>query len=491
MYKHRQTNSLDRRLFLAGSAAVLSALPGAARAQNAAVDESRILSARIADFVTKFDLKYAPPLAVERTRTAFIDTLGVMFAGSHTEPAEIVGKMVKAEGATPAVSVVGQVFRTSPQLAAFANGVASHALDFDLTYQQGQLVAPVIPALLPLAEKTGATQAELMAAFIVGFEVCSRLSRANPNHNAGGSWHGTGTIGTIGAAAACAKLLKLPARTIPDVLGISVSMAAGVNANYGTMTKPLHNGQAARNGIAAALLGERGFTASPVAIEDRGGFARTFARGLTWQPEAFDDLGQKFDLAERGFNPKRYPCGGVIHTAIDAALKIREGLAGHDEIIVVIKAGIANYAANRAKPEYPTNTEAAKFNLQYVVAQSFVNGAPKLETFDEPARNDPRVKRLAGLVTVSIDPEFADARENFPTRLSVELRGGLTIHQLVTHASGTAQFPMSAQQIEQKFLDCTAYTKIAKPKAVKILAALSRLGERSSLHDFWPLLQRA
>jgi 2-methylcitrate dehydratase PrpD len=170
---------------------------------------------------------------VDRARVAFIDTVGVMLAGSRTEPAAIVLEMVKAEGAAPAVSIVGQSLRTSPQLAALANGVASHALDFDLTYTQGQLVASLIPALLPLAESTGATPAETLAAFIAGFEVVSRLSRANPDHNGGGSWHGTGTIGAISAASASAKLIKLAAK-IAEVIGIGVSLGSGVNANYGT-----------------------------------------------------------------------------------------------------------------------------------------------------------------------------------------------------------------------------------------------------------------
>ena len=278
------------------------------------------LSERVAAFAAGFDLKAAPPLAIERARTAFIDTVGVMLAGSQEKAAEIVRDMVSMERAAPATGIVGSPLRSSPQLAALANGVAAHALDFDLTYTQGQLTAPLIPALLPLAEAYGATQAEVLAAYIVGFEVVSRLSRTNPNHNGGGLWHGTGTIGTIGAAAASARLLKLPAAAIPDALGIAVSLASGVNANYGTMTKPLHAGNAARNGIAAAMLGARGFTSSSTAIEGRGGFARTFARGLEWNAKPFGDLGQQFDLAVFGFQPKRYPCGGVIHTAIDAAL---------------------------------------------------------------------------------------------------------------------------------------------------------------------------
>ena len=373
------------------------------------------------DFIAGFDLKQAPALAVERARTAFIDTVGVMLAGSRSEPAGIVLELVRAEGAKPAVSIVGQSLRSSPQLAALANGVASHALDFDFTYMQGQLVAPIIPALLPLAESTGATPAETLAAFMVGFEVASRLSRANPNHNGGGAWHATGTIGTIGAAAACARLLKLPAAEIADVLGISVSMAAGVNANYGTMTKPLHVGQGARNAILAAQLGGRGFTANPAAIEGRGGFASTFARGLEWQPRAFDDLGRSFDLAERGFRPKRYPCGGVIHTGIDAALTLRDELGPRVADISAIKAGISKYAANRASEQYPTNTEAAKFNLQYVVGYALANGPPTLSAFGEDAIKDARVKALARMVSVAIDPAFADAHEDYPTRLTVTL----------------------------------------------------------------------
>jgi 2-methylcitrate dehydratase PrpD len=487
--------AVDRRLFLGASAVTLLGAAGAARAQAPQAAKAGEAAAgtkptaRVADFIAGFELKHAPALAIERARTAFIDTVGVMLAGSRSEPAGIVLELVRAEGAKPAVSIVGQSLRASPQLAALANGVASHALDFDFTYMQGQLVAPVIPALLPLAESIGATPAQTLAAFIVGFEVASRLSRANPNHNGGGAWHATGTIGTIGAAAACARLLSLPAATIPDVLGISVSMAAGVNANYGTMTKPLHVGQGARNAILAALLGGRGFTANPAAIEGRGGFAHTFARGLEWRPDAFDDLGTSFDLAERGFRPKRYPCGGVIHTGIDAALKLREELGPRVADISAIKAGISKYAANRASEQYPASTEAAKFNLQYVVAYALANGPPTLSAFGEDAIKDARVKALARMVSVAIDPEFADAHEDYPTRLAVTLADGRTFEQLWVYASGTRQYPMSPAQIEDKFSDCAAQA-IAPDAAKRILATLRALGEQDSFAEFWPLLRR-
>ena len=487
--RHRM-NWPDRRRFLAGSAAMLAGGASAVRAQTAPPKESPKLSARIAEFATGFDLGKAPPLAIERARTAFVDTVGVTLAGSTEKVAEIVRDMVRTEAAGSVASVIGASFKTSPQLAALANGVASHALDFDFTYTQGQLMAPVIPALLPLAEATGATPAEVLAAFIVGFEVCSRLTRANPTHNGVGSWHGTSTIGAISAAVACARLMKLPAAKIPDVIGIAVSLASGVNANYGTMTKPLHAGHAARNGMAAAMLGKAGLSASAAALEGRGGFFAAFARGIPWSAEPFNDLGRSYDLAEVGFRPKRYPSGGVIHTGIDAALQIRDELGPRVADITAIKAGIAKYAANRAGTDYPANMEAAKFNLQYVIAASLVNGVPKLTTFEPEAIKDPRVKALAAMVSVAIDPEFADAMEDYPTRVAVTLKDGRTVERLVVYASGTAKNPMSAAQMREKFFDCAAHAGVARPVAEKIATTLDRLGEQPSFNEFWPLIRR-
>src|SRR3954470_1389820 len=248
MRKQNSMNFLDRRVFCTGTAASFL-VPNVARGEITTSGESPHLSEQVAEFSAGFDLKSAPAPAVERTPVAFIDTIGVMLAGSQEGAANIVRDMVRLEGANPAATVIGSALRTSPQLAALANRVASHALDFDLSYLQGQLTASLIPALLPLAESLNATQAEMVEAYIVGFEVASRLSRSNPNHNGGGAWPATGTIGTIAAAAASARMLRVPAAAIPDVIGIAVSIASGVNANYGTMTKPLHAGHAARDGI--------------------------------------------------------------------------------------------------------------------------------------------------------------------------------------------------------------------------------------------------
>ena len=477
---------LDRRLFI-GAGLAAFALPRFASAQT---PHEPTISERIARFIVEFDLASQPPLAIERAHIAFVDTVGVMLAGSRQGPSKIITEMVREEAAPPAVSVVGQSLRTTPQLAALANGVAAHAMDYDFTYLAGQIVSPVIPAVLPLAEKLGASEDEVLAAFMVGFEVASRISRANPTHTNQGGWHATSTIGTPAAAAACARLMKVPAAAIPDVMGIGVSLASGISVNFGTMTKPLHSGQAARNGMMAALLGARGFTASATAFEGNAGFFKTFARGLDWSPAPFDDLGKRSDLAEWGFTIKPYPSGGLGHTAIDAALELREALGPRVAEIAAVKVGVTDYASQRIGSQYPKTVESAKFSLPYLTAYALVHGAPRIPAFTEAAIEDGEVRALASKVTGHVDPEFATLRVNTPSRVVVTLGNGETLERVKWYQKGTTQNPLSPEEVEAKFMDCAALS-IDAATAKRILARLRGLGGKSSLTELWPLLRIA
>src|SRR5437879_1501064 len=169
MAKHNDSYSCDRRYFLGASALAWTSLslPTVAWAQQGAAG-AKTLSQLVAEFIAGFDLKTVPPEVIDRTRVAFIDTMAVMLAGSRDEVAHIALDMVKAEGAQPAAGIVGQSLRSSPQLAALANGVAAHAMDYDFTFLSGQSVSPVIPAILPVAETTGASPSDCVAAFVVG-----------------------------------------------------------------------------------------------------------------------------------------------------------------------------------------------------------------------------------------------------------------------------------------------------------------------------------
>jgi 2-methylcitrate dehydratase PrpD len=499
MTNGQRGHSLDRRIFLGATSATLLGLANIGSAQqkspgpvtakgNAVVPNAVNLSKIIADFVTGFDLRQAPPLVIDRARVAFVDTVGVMLAGSQLPPADIVCDLIKTEGSAPAATIVGRSLRAAPRLAALANGVAGHAMDFDLTYMAGQSIAAVIPAILPVAEINANSADEMLAAFIIAAEVAGRIYRAAPKAWRNTGWHSTGAVGTTAAALACARLMKIPVDKIPDVVGITTSMASGITANFGTMTKPLHSGHAAQNGVLAAMLAVRGFTAAHLALESGTGYFEAFLHGLEWSTDPFGSLGKSFDLADIGYSIKPYPSGGLGHTAIDATLELREIVKPDD--IAHIDVAITKFAARRITDRYPETVEAAKFSASYLAAYTLIHGAPLLDAFREEALHDQTVRAAAGKVAVSIYQEYADQLESSPAKVTVALKDGRQIERSRLYPTGSQQAPMTRAQIKAKFDICAAQA-IDKPTSEKVYALLSTLGEQPSLADLWPLVGKA
>ena len=388
--------SIDRRLFLGASASTLLAMPALAQNEakpaetkpaetkpSAPAPDGKRLSQLIADFVTGLDLKAVPPVVIDRARVAITDTVGVMLAGSHQDVSHILCDMVRLEGATPSASIVGQSLRTSPQLAALANGVAAHAMDYDFTFVAGQ---------------------------------------------------------------------------------------------------------AARNGVMAALLGRNGFTAQPHALEGHSGYFEDFGRGLEVTYEPFRDLGRRFDLEVMGYDLKAYPCGGLAHTAIEAALALRERLAPRLADITSIHCSVTRNAGQRAGTQYPQSIENAKFSLSYMVAYSLVHGAPMIGAFTEEAIRDDQVKAVARTVSATVDPALGPGTRESPAILKVTLADGQTFEKRIDYQTGSIQNPMTQAQVEAKFLDCAAQS-IKSDVARQILAALNALPARPSFTDFWPLVR--
>jgi 2-methylcitrate dehydratase PrpD len=372
-------------------------------------------------------------------------------------------------------------------LAALANGVSAHAMDYDLTYCAGQAISGLIPAILPVAETTNASPSEALSAFIIGAEVCGRMYRAAPTMFRLANWHSTGTIGTMAVAAACARLLKAPAATIPNIVGVTASLAGGVTANFGTMTKPLHAGHAARNGILAVQLGMKGFTSSATAIEGPSGFLDNFARGLNQSLEPFRDLGNNWDLEQYGYKLKPYPSGGLGHTAIDAALELRGTVPLSD--VASVEVAITKYAARRISALYPETVEAAKFSGPYLAAHTLVRGAPMLAAFTEEALHDAVVQAFARKVSLATYAEYADLLDESPAKVTITLTDGRKIERAKYYPTGSVQVPMTKGRIEEKFTTC-ATTAIEPDGAKKVLATLSTLGEQPSFDDFWRLLSK-
>jgi len=485
--------TFDRRGFLGAAAAGVVGLPSVAAAQQqpagaSSAPQGKPVSEIIADFIVGFDLKDVPSTAIERGRTAFVDTVGVMLAGSQLPPAKIVRDVVKVTASAPAATIVGHSLRAAPQLAALANGVAGHDMDFDLTYFAGQTIAGVIPAILPVAEANGATSADMLAAFIIAAEVAGRITRAAPLALRAAGWHSTGTVGVIAAAAACARLMKVDAQRVRNILGTTTSLASGLSVNFGTMTKPLHSGHAAHDAVLATMLGSRGFTANAKAFEGKNGYYASFARGLPVSLEPFASLGKSYDLVDYGYSIKPYPCGGLGHTAIDAALELRDSVRVGD--IAHVEVALTKWAAGHITDRYPDTVEAAKFSGPYLAAYSLVHGAPLLAAFTEQALHDEAVRAAAQKVSVTIYQQYADLLDDSPARVTLTLNDGRKIERAKYYPSGSVKAPMSAAQIKAKFDVCAARA-IDKAAAEKLYAMLSTLGEQPSLDGLWPLLRKA
>jgi 2-methylcitrate dehydratase PrpD len=241
------------------------------------------IATALADRITALQFNDIDEEALKWARWGILDTVGVTLAGASEACTEIIEKMHSVNGTSeggPAL-IFGSGKRTSVLNAAEINGTASHALDFDDCNNTlgGHPSAPILPGLIALAEARKASGKALITAYLAGFETETALARVVHMHHYEKGWHPTATLGTFGSTAAACHLIGLDKEKTATALGLAVSLAAGVKANFGTMTKPLHVGETTRNGLTAALLVEQGFTANPGAFEHSQGFlARTTRR---------------------------------------------------------------------------------------------------------------------------------------------------------------------------------------------------------------------
>jgi 2-methylcitrate dehydratase PrpD len=236
-------------------------------------------TSKIARFVVETEFKKIPSEAVKIAKTAVLDCLGVALAGSKERSAEICAEIARQEHAKQESTVIGQGFKSSALHAAFANGTAAHALDFDHSFTlMGQPTAPMVPAVVSVGESMGASGQQLLEAYVVGFETITKLVMSLRQRSEDG-WHPPSSLGSFGAGVACAKLQGLSESQVEMTLGTAASMASGLVCNFGTMSKPLHVGLGARNGVLAAKLAQSGFTANKQAIEAGLGFYEVFYPG--------------------------------------------------------------------------------------------------------------------------------------------------------------------------------------------------------------------
>ena len=415
-------------------------------------------TARLAEFIATTSLGDCPDAVLAQARRATLDTLGVMLAGAAEPVARAVRAVARADGSVPLCTVFGTTLRASTAWAALANGAAGHAHDFDDTNfaLMGHPSVPLLAAALASAEAETADGGAVALAYVLGFEIDAALGLAvNPAHYTRG-WHATSSIGTLGCAAAAARLLGLEVDQTRHALGIAASLASGLKENFGSMTKPFHAGHAAQSGVRAAQLAREGLTAADSALEGRQGYLAAFS-GATLAADALEGLGQRWELSASGIAVKPYPSCALTHSAIDALVELRARHRIAAANVAAVEVSVNAVVPDVLRHTRPANGLERKFSMQYCAAAALARGPLGLADFDDGPVADPATRQLMDRVHMVIDPTLPHELEQQAwTRVTVRLTDGTTFEEKPRGASGHPTAPLSDAELRAKFLACAA-----------------------------------
>jgi 2-methylcitrate dehydratase PrpD len=441
------------------------------------------LTRKLAEFLAAAAYRDLPEEVVTETQRSVLDWLGSALVGSIEPPARYTQKVVADWGASDQATVFGSA-RSSAAGAALANGVASHILELDDVHKGSTLhaAAPIIPAALAVAEREHADGPSFLLAIALGYEAALRIGEAvNPSHYR--FWHPTGTVATFGAAAAAGSLMHLDAGQMLNALGSAGTQAAGLwefNAD-GAMSKALHPGKAAFNGLLSADLAREGFTGATRILEGDRGFFR--AMSTSYDPiRITDGLGQRWKILENCY--KLHSCCGHTHTAIDMAQEIHAKLSTPLEQIASI--GIETYGPGYeiVKEMNPETPYQAKFSLAYCVAVALLEGRAGLEQFSPERIRSAPIRALIERSEVTVEEDLtAKYPAAWPVRLAVKLKDGTVLTGAADYPRGNPENPVPTSALEEKFLDLVGPrfgAQVAR-RALDAVASVAACGNMSQV----------
>ena len=410
------------------------------------MDITRTLARRLVE--SRYD--DIPDAVRHEAARALLNWLGCAIGASRHETVESAVAAVRPCSGPPQAGVLGRRERFDILHAALINGISSHVLDFDDTHARAiHPSAPILPALLALAEWKSFTGRELVHAYVMGVEAEERVGLSVfPEHYEIG-WHITGTAGVFGAAAACGIVLGLNARQMTWALGIAATQSAGLREMFGSMCKSLHPGRAAQNGLTAALLGARDFTSSEQAIEAPRGYAHVLS--TKFDPQLITDgWGERWELMSNMYKP--YACGLVVHAAIDGCIDLRREHGIRPADIARVDLRVSPLVMELTGKRTPRTSLEGKFSVYHAAAAAVIHGAAGEAQFSDACVNDPQV--VAVRERVSATPDAAIGRTE--AHVTIALNDGRTWSKHVAHALGTLARPMRDADLEAKFRGLTA-----------------------------------
>lgn len=451
------------------------------------------ISEELASRITMYRFENVPSEGISSAKIAILDTLGVMLGGAQEQATLIVHRILEG-GRKPGTSLIlGTGHRTTCLDAALINGTSAHALDFDDVSDAmgGHPSAPVLAALLALGEEVDATGKQILCAFIIGFETEIRIGRAVNFYHYNKGWHPTSTLGVFGAAAASARLLDLSKEHVATALSLSVSMAAGVKANFGTMTKPLHVGNCARSGLFAALLASKGFTAGLDAFEHKQGFLNVFnAPGTFDTGKIFDHWADPLEIVCPGVAIKLYPCCASTHAAVDALIQIIDANRIAPESVSRIDAWIHERRLEHTNRPDPQSSMAAKFSLQYCLARALIHGKVVLEHFEGQAFEDPRTQSIMKRVKAApYTAEQFNVANADGAKVKITLCDGRVFSAKLDGPLGqSATNPLSLSSLRLKFENCAGRI-LDGQRILELRNAVEHLDQLSSIRKLTALTE--
>lgn len=417
-----------------------------------------MLTQKLAEFIINTKVSEVPQEALDGARDALIDTIGCGLAGTLEEACGILVRFLRAQGGNAQATVWGIGFATTASDAAFANGLASHALDYDDTQSnlRGHPSAALIPAILAVGESVQSSGIDALVADVIGLEVAGKLGRALGDGHYLRGWHATATVGAFSAAAAAARLLGLSVDQTRHALGIAASESSGLLRNFGTMTKPFHAGHAAKSGVIAALLAKQGFTADISIFDGKDGFLSAYA-GADGRPlgELLDRLAQPWEMIKPGLFFKRWPCCYCNHRSIGGLLQMIPEHGLNPGEIEAVEIGFPPGSDTALISKDPRTGLQGKFSIEYVAAATLLDGNITLESFTDEMVNRPEIRRLMEKIRrYRIEDSRTFAGTVGYNDLTVKTaRGEFKLH--VDKTPGSPVWQVSAAERDEKFLDCS------------------------------------
>ena len=418
-----------------------------------------VFTEKIAKFIEQMSYEQLPATAIDAGKRSILDCLGVALAGGEETAGRIISEYAKGTG-KPEAGVIGGGFKTSIDQAAWVNGTKAHALDYDDYFIPDHSTpyhptVAILPAVLAVGEKFHKSGREVLLSYITGFEVEARIALACAEQQYELGWHTTSTLGSLAAAAATAKMLKLNEEKIRMSLGIASSLSGGLRKNFGTMTKPLHAGNAARNGVISAILAQRGFTADRNILDSPLSFCEVL-RGETGQEVAKMNQGDEaeFYIVSPGVAFKPYPSCAYSHWAIDAVLDLRRKVMIAPDDIIEVECRTSSGLPRILIHSHPKTALEGKFSLEFCTAVAFIDGRASLKQFVNEKVQDSAVQELMNKIKYVHPPEMGTGLVNLGGELIVKLRNGKIYSRRVDRAKGNPENPLSTDELIHKYRDC-------------------------------------